>query len=335
MKALVWVANNSMRIETAEIPVPKPGWVVLRVAMSGICGSEVSAYQGKNELRRPPLIMGHEFSGYVKTAGEGVPDEIIGKLVAVNPLITCGRCTYCTSGRRHLCADRKIVGAAFPGSFAEFVAVPYESCHPVKTELAGALSEPLATAIRAVDRCNVKTGDRAAVFGMGIIGLLITKLLSRKGAGEICTVDINDSRLGFSRDAGATRSFNISEDAMLGELQKFAGEGVDISFDAVGIETTRSLAIKVLRRGGSSVYVGNHEQFSSIDANMIVRGELSVNGSYAYSDMQFGRAVRLAEEGFISEGSNWLDIMPLTEGDHAFRLLASNSARHSKILLRP
>ncbi|MBX8643995.1 MAG: alcohol dehydrogenase catalytic domain-containing protein [Thermoplasmata archaeon] len=322
-----------MKIGKVEKPEPGRGWVLLRVAVSGICGSEVSAYQGLNELRTPPLTMGHEFSGKIVAVGEGVTDDYIGRLVAVNPLVTCGKCSYCISGLRNLCMERKIIGAAFPGSFAEYVAVPASSCFPVDDEVAGALVEPLATSLRAVERSELKVGDRVVIFGMGIIGLFILKLVKMKGASECIGVDINDARLKTAEKLGASSVINIRDKKIMADLSSRIEDGANISFDAVGIESTRDECIRVLMRDGVSVYVGNHENYSKIEANKVVRGEITIKGSYAYTDMEFSRAARLAQTGLLDDRSEWLKLLPLSEGAKAFRDLAANKVPYAKIAL--
>ncbi len=333
MKALVWVAKNEMKIEEVPKPEPPAGWVLVRVSMSGVCGSEVAAYLGLNELRVPPLTMGHEFSGVVEKIGAGSPEHLKERLVAANPMVTCGHCMYCLSGLRNLCHERKIIGAAFPGSFAEYVAVPASSCYPVENPAAGAISEPLATALRAVDKCNLRTGDSAVVFGMGIIGLFILKLLRRRGVDDCTAVDMNEERLKTARIMGATRVVNGRDSNTLLSLRSAAGQGADFSFDAVGVESTREQCVSVIRRGGKAIFIGNHEATSRIGANSIVRGELVIEGSYAYTDAEFSKAVTLAGTDFLDDRQKWITMEPLDNGPVVFSKLASNLIGSSKVML--
>ena len=98
MKALVWKGTSLMEMEESPRPDLRPGWVLLAVEDSGICGSEIGAFLGHNELRRPPMIMGHEFSGVVVETGPDVPKEWQGQLVTVNPILSCGQCRACRRG---------------------------------------------------------------------------------------------------------------------------------------------------------------------------------------------------------------------------------------------
>ncbi len=127
MRALVWHGPHSMTLEHVPEPVPGADDVLVRVEAVGICGSELSGYLGENSLRKPPLIMGHEFCGRIEHAPPGVP-LARGQRVAVNPLVSCGDCARCRTGFQNLCATRELIGAHRPGAFAEMVAVPARNC---------------------------------------------------------------------------------------------------------------------------------------------------------------------------------------------------------------
>jgi len=124
VQALIWEAPEVMRVGDVPDPRPEPGWAVVRVAAVGICGSELGAYLGHNELRVPPLVMGHEWGGVVDAVGSGEDRAWVGRTVTVNPLLSCGHCRACRRGERQLCIERRIIGIDYPGAFAERVAVP-------------------------------------------------------------------------------------------------------------------------------------------------------------------------------------------------------------------
>src|SRR5919201_1434633 len=113
-----------MQVEDQEPPRPEPGAVVVRSTSAGICGSEIEGYLGRMANRTPPLVMGHEFAGEVVEVGGGVDRSWLGKHVAVNPVVSCGTCTFCAAGDTNLCEERALIGIAFPGGFAEYVSVP-------------------------------------------------------------------------------------------------------------------------------------------------------------------------------------------------------------------
>ncbi|HEY9528024.1 MAG TPA: alcohol dehydrogenase catalytic domain-containing protein, partial [Anaerolineales bacterium] len=147
MSALVYEAPLQMNMRQVPIPVIQPDEALIRVAYSGICGSELSGYEGKNSLRKPPLIMGHEFSGHIVAIGGAVdrPELKVGAAVTANPLVNCRQCRYCLSGKQQLCPDRKLLSAHLPGSNAEFVAIRADALFLIPSEISlvtAALAEP-------------------------------------------------------------------------------------------------------------------------------------------------------------------------------------------------
>ena len=169
MKALIYEGPRLMNMRDVPEPTPGPDEALIQVAYSGICGSELSGYLGQNTLRRPPLIMGHEFSGTIVALGEQVaadPTLAIGQRVTVNPLGYCGYCRYCMGGRHQLCPRRELLGAHRPGSFAAFVTAPARGVYPLPDNISmehAALTEPLACALHAAQIAGCSALDCAVV----------------------------------------------------------------------------------------------------------------------------------------------------------------------------
>jgi threonine dehydrogenase-like Zn-dependent dehydrogenase len=248
MKGLVWTSVKKMEVQSVPEPTLRPSWVILRVSSAGICGSDVGGFLGKNELRKPPLIMGHEFSGVVEEIGTGIPKDLKDKLVTANPFVSCGSCAFCRRGERQLCSERKIIGVDFPGAFAERIAVPYKSCYPITDPIRGALVEPLACAVRAIEKLGPTVGDSAVVFGAGTLGLMVTKLLDAAGVRELTVVDINATRLQWAKAWGATSTLNPNLQNIVESVKGQTIGGVDCIVDAVGSSETRRQSVECVRR---------------------------------------------------------------------------------------
>ena len=327
-KALVWTDMKKMELKEKNIEDPQPGWVMVKVNYAGICGSELSAFIGQNELRKPPSVMGHEFSGTVVKVGSKSDSSLINRNVAVNPLVTCGKCRYCRTGNRQLCLERKIIGIDYPGGFAEYVNVPAYSCYEIVNSPEASLAEPLATALRAVNHAKPMIDDNALVIGAGTIGLLSLKLLETSGTIERIIADVNNHRLEHAMHWGATLSINNKNESV-------KNDNFDIVVDAVGTEETRQIAINSVRRGGRIVYVGLHEPNTEFPVNYIIRNEININGSFCYSDDDFRRAVDLINSGFLNVSEKWYDIRSIDNGEESFNEGLSTESRFSKIILRP
>lgn len=324
MKTLTWTAPRVMELREAPRPEIPAGWVLLRVRATGICGSEVSGYLGENSLRVPPLVMGHEFSGVVDGVGDGVSQVALGDSVTANPLVSCGHCAHCRAGERQRCSQRQIIGINFPGAYAEWVAVPAAQCYPVQDLMTGALIEPLACAIRAVHLAEVAIGDQALVVGAGIIGLMTARMLRLAGADRVVVADPNPTRRSAAATWGATESV-----ADFADLASF-----NVVVDAVGLDVTRRASVAALDRGGRAVWIGLHQDATTIPGNAVVRDEIVIRGSFCYRDQDFARAVHLVNSGAgIPDAREWLDVRPVAEGNAAFAEQASASAPYAKILL--
>ena len=186
MKALVYTASNQIVYRDEPNPVPAPGDVLVKVEATGICGSDMHAYHGKDPRRVPPLILGHEVAGTV------IAGEAEGKRVVINPLITCGRCPLCDTGRSNLCARRELIGMRLAGAYAEVVTIPSINLIPIPENLNAvhaSLTEPTATALHALNLAVQVSRRplaelRTLVIGGGAIGLLAALLLRGYGCGN-------------------------------------------------------------------------------------------------------------------------------------------------------
>jgi threonine dehydrogenase-like Zn-dependent dehydrogenase len=281
--------------------------------------------------------MGHEFTGEVVALGEGLNPNAAGlrpgDIVAVNPLIACGRCRDCLRGLPQYCPYREIVGIHRPGSFAEYVAVPVDRCHKVTSALAGALVEPLACSVRAAAQAHVGLGDSVVVLGAGVIGLFALKISQLRGARQLILIDINDHRLRLGHEFGATHTVNPRTVDALAKVLAITDGGADMVIDAVGLSITRQLGVDLLRSGGRMVWIGLHEDDTRVAGNVIVRKEVEVVGSFCYTEDDFRLAHMLVETGIVVPSDTWLDVRPMTFIKEAFDEQIEGSARFPKLVL--
>lgn len=341
MKALVYEGPSVMNVREADIPVPGEGEALIRVAYSGICGSELSGFLGHNSLRKPPMIFGHEFSGTISALGEGRAEMdglAVGDRVTANPLVTCGRCEACLEGMQQLCANRKLLSAALPGSNAEYVKIPAAFVHKLPDGMSlrdAALTEPVACAVRAAELAHIRPGDTALVVGMGPIGLLTLQALQQHGVGRTIAVDTNRDRLSIAKRLGASDILSPEEGEPLSRIRELTGgRGVDAALDAVGAAVTRRQCVQAARPGGRVVFTGLHEEESPLPVNLIIRSEIKLTGAFAYSAMNFRTALRWLAEGRVGLPEGVVEA-PLADGAVWFDKLIRQAGSVSKVLLRP
>lgn len=342
MSALVWLGPREM-VERAE-PVPQPAAdeVLIEVKAVGICGSELSGYLGHNSLRRPPLIMGHEAAGLVVAVGSGdyadgsAPQ--VGDRVTFNPLIVCGTCDRCRAGRSNLCRQRQLVGAHRPGAFAPYVAVPARQCwvlpEPVSM-VAGSLVEPLACAVRAVRLSQIGAGQSLLILGAGPIGLCCVAVARAAGVERIVVSDVAPQRLVIARQWGASEVVNAREADVVAFVQELLPGGVDAVIDAVGATPVRAQAVKAVVPGGNVVFIGLHDEESAVAANYIIRQEVTITGSFAYTNEDFAQAIDLLAREIVRPADDWLAVRPLSAGPMSFAELVDGTAAAAKIVLTP
>jgi threonine dehydrogenase-like Zn-dependent dehydrogenase len=329
MKALVYEGPRQMVIRDVPVPSLQPDEILVRVTYSGICGSELSGFEGKNSLRKPPLIMGHEFSGKIESIGsvarQSYPAYSLGQPVTVNPLIVCGHCAYCTRDRSNLCANRRLMSASLPGSNAQFVAVRADAVYPLPGDMpltTSALAEPAACAIHLAQ--IVPPAETALVVGAGPIGLLTIQALHLRGFNTIYCADLNPERLAMAEMLGALPV----------QLSDNFRQRVDVTVDAVGTRATRKACQDAIRTGGSIIWVGLHDQFAELDVNDMVRREISCYGSFGYTPANFVQALDLLHHRQIRLEAAWTRIEPLENGPACFEELLHGSSV-AKIWLMP
>jgi threonine dehydrogenase-like Zn-dependent dehydrogenase len=323
----------------AEVPTPRPdaNEVLLRVGLAGICGSDIARFTGRAASIPPPILLGHEFWGWIEDVGAGVTGLPSGGRVVVYPLLTDGTCDQCVSGNSNRCRERRLIGAHRPGGFAEFVAVPATACIPIMPavdDVSAALIEPLACGARAVG--FVESGARRAlILGAGQIGLVSVALLARLGTSLIAVSEPHADRRRAAERWGAHATFDPTDGDLANWSKEMTGGlGWDVVIDAVGQAATRRISVQTVRPGGLVTFVGTHDDDSDLPGRKIVLDEVRIFGSFGYTAGDFDAAVQLATEGAIPITPADYQIVPLSDGEDAFRQLAGPHPPAAKVLLR-
>ncbi len=272
------------RLEVAEMPRPEPGEgeVLIRVRAAGICGSDVHIYHGTNPLARYPRTVGHEFGGEVVQLGPGTEGPVQGTHVAVDPVVSCGRCYACSIGRSNVCSDLEVFGVHRDGGFAEYVAVPAANAHAIPSDWPwerASLVEPFTIAANVLDRVRCSGDDRLLVYGAGPIGLVILQAAKRLGA-EVLITDIEESRLELARSMGADVTVNSKEKTVReAVMERTNGLGVPVVIDAVGLPGLFQEALELACPAGRVGVLGFSKDPAPVRQFEITRKELTVVGS--------------------------------------------------------
>ncbi|GLW13030.1 dehydrogenase [Microtetraspora sp. NBRC 13810] len=334
-RSLLLRAPGRYLVTEAEPPAPGPGEALVRVAASGICGSDRELYDGTRPepFRSYPIVPGHEWSGTVAAVGEGVDPGLAGAPVTGEGFRNCQVCDRCRDGDTNLCsAGYDETGFTRPGAFAEHLLLPARLLHrlsPGADLAAAALLEPAAVAAAAVLRAGVLPGERVAVVGAGTLGVLTVQLLAALSPAELVAFDPRPSRASLATDSGAT--------ALVPPASYSAG--VDSArFDAVietaGVPSSAADAVRLARRGGRVVLTGiPGTEPAGISPLAVVGGQLTVSGVFGASSRAWAHAVRAFNAGLLALRPLVTHELGLTEFSRALELLAEPAT--GKILLRP
>jgi L-iditol 2-dehydrogenase len=338
MRALVYQGPWQMPVQEVVAPVAGLGELVISVQAAGICGSDIHGYKGTTGRRKPPIIMGHEFSGVVSEVGEGVTRFRVGDRVVAQPLVSCGECYNCCKGLANICVNRSGLGMDLNGAYAERVKVRENMVYPLPGEMTweqGAMVEPLSVAMHAVNLTPLQLMDTLVIIGAGAIGLLTLLAARLAWAGQIIISDMSARRLSIAASLGADLVVNVAErdpvEAVLAETQ---GMGAHVVIEAVGIGATVKQSLAVVRTGGHITWIGNSQPDVELSMQQVVTRELTIQGAYGFNE-EFQRAIEAIHTGKIPATSLIEEVAGLEEGPDIFHNLAEGTADQVKVILRP
>ena len=297
MKAVVLSTVDNLAL--ADVKKPKPGSkeCLVKVLACGICGTDRHIYHGEYPSAKP-VILGHEFGGVIEKVGPGSKFQV-GQVVSVDPNIVCGKCLDCKEGRTAFCPDLTALGVNINGGLAEYVLTSDSQIYPVRNDLNPlhlAFIEPLACSIRGLDLANLKGGEKVAILGGGVIGLLVVQLAKLAGASEIVLVTRQKFRRDVALKIGATRVIDP-----INENLDTAITNMDVTFECAGSVETFKQSQKITRRGGSVIVLGLTASDATLEVNPfnIVVNELRIQGSFL-NPLTQARAAELVESGKLN-----------------------------------
>lgn len=338
MRSLVFIGPGEMALQERPDPHPAGGEVVVAVRAAGICGSDVHGYLGSTGRRRPGVVMGHEAAGDVVEVGEGVTTVKPGDRVALRSILPCGVCDRCRRGQPNICTDRRGLGMQFDGAYADRIVVPEQMLLFMPDTLSysdGALIEPLAVAMHAVNRTPFDLMDFVVVIGAGAIGLLTLLAARLRGAGSIVVTDRNEHRLAMARSLGADQAINVDiADPVTIVRNATGGRGADAVFEAVGISATVAQSLATARSGGQVTWIGNSLPTVELSMQELVTRELTLRGAYAFNE-EFDQAADAIAAGWIDVRRLVERTAPLDLGPDLFRQLGAAELDDVKVILVP
>ncbi|MRG84983.1 zinc-dependent alcohol dehydrogenase [Salinibacillus xinjiangensis] len=336
MKAALFDQINSMKIINKENPEINDNDVLIKIITTGICGSEIHAYNGAHPFRKPPSILGHELVGKIEEVGENVQGFHPGDYVTVEPHYGCKQCVHCQNGDYHLCDNKTVLGTEkWEGAFAEYLTAPASTVYKIPGDIpyhVGVLTEPLAVGVHAVKLGQIKKGDKIAVLGAGPIGLLVAVAAKHAGAEVICITDAIDHNLETSKQLGATDTLNVKEVSIVDYIDETYGK-VDQVYVTVGLQSTMNDALQIVKKKGKIISIAIFEEDIKVDFNHVFISEIQILGSSMYVKEDFEQAIDI-----ISERGDQLEILtkhtfPLQDIELAMDAAATKKDGAIKVLV--
>lgn len=339
MKAVMKTRADASSVELRDIEpqeLPGSGHVRVRVAASGICGTDLHIIDGSYNSF-PPVVLGHEVAGTVIEVSGDVDPDWLGARVALETFYsTCGSCRYCRSGRPNMCGDRLSIGSGVDGGFAESLVVPLRNLHRLPSSVdtaSGALCEPLACVCQALfdPFTSVRPGDRVLVSGPGAVGLLAAQVARAAGA-EVVVVgtDRDRARLELAESLGlATRLAPLDAS----DLPAGWHAGPDVVIECSGSGAAMRSGLELIRKRGHFIQMGQTGDLVSVPFALVSFKELVITGGFASTPASWAKAMDLLERRHVQLSPLVSKTFSLEEWAEAFA--ATQRGDGVKLLLAP
>ncbi len=311
MKAVVYEKFGlAPTLQTVPDPTTATHGVVIKVEASGVCRSDYSGWKGHDPVIDLPHVPGHELAGVVEAVGRDVKNWNVGDRVTVPFVGGCGSCPQCHTGNQQVCDNQFQPGFTHWGSFAQFVEVHHADLNlvglPDEMDFATAASLGcrFVTAFRAVvDQGRTGPGQWIAVHGCGGVGLSAIMIASAMGARPIA-IDVSASSLKLAKSVGAVETINADETSdVVSAVKEITKDGVDISIDALGIESTCVNSIRNLRKRGRHIQLGwmlGDASTPPIPMDMVMGNELEIIGSHGMQAHRYGPMIDMIKSSALA-----------------------------------
>lgn len=328
MKAVMKTAAgyDNMELKNISEPEVQHDQVKIKVAYTGICGTDIHTFTGEYRNSKTPVVLGHEFSGVVVEVGEAVKKVKVGdRVTSETTFTTCGECEYCLEKDYNLCPNRKGIGTQVNGSFAEYVISREESVHVLSDEIslkAAALTEPLACCVHAaLEKTMVQKEDKVLIFGPGPIGLLQCQVVKAQGAFVILAGITKDkNRLELAKSLGVDVIVDVQQENLEDVVFKHTnGYGVDKVFECSGAVPALNQGLPLVKKKGTFVQVGIFaHKMNPLDQESIIQREINYVGTRSQKPSSWHAALQLLKEHKIDADKMITKVVSLQDWREGF-----------------
>ena len=321
--------------ETAEPQIVNDTDVKIKITSGGICGSDIGIWNGTNSLATYPRVIGHEFGGIVTEVGKNVKSIRKGDKVAVDPVLSCGRCYACRIGRHNVCSSLEVLGVHRDGGFCEYVCVPEKNVHKFHTDFDTSMLsvvEPFTIGVEINRRGGIGRQDSVLIMGAGPIGIAAMQVAKKNGA-RVMMTDLVPSRLEKAAKMGADALVLVSEENLEKRLMEFTdGDGIPVVVDTVCVPASFEQSVQLACPAGRVVVIGLKKQPSRIAMADITKKELTIVGSRLNCNC-FDEVIRGLEAGDLKPENYITHRFPYQEAEKAFEMIREHPEEVLKAVL--
>ncbi len=318
MKSAIYYKKQDLRLEELKNDVLKDGEVMIHVKASGICGTDVHIYHGAKGSAdvTKPTVLGHEYSGIITEVGPNVQNFKVGDRVCIDPNQYCGSCTPCRNGLTHYCENMVIYGITVDGGFKEYCAVNEKAVYKLGDNTSyeeGAMVEPVACCVHGIDMCNIKHGDKVAIIGGGMIGLIMLQLAKLAGASTLVMIEPVESKRQIAKQMGADLCIDPINENIKEVLEK-NNIKLNTVIECVGKTNTIETAIDICGNKGLVMMFGltGPDDEIKVKPFEIFKKELILTSSFI-NPLTHQRALDLIDSKKLDVSSMIHDIIALSE----------------------
>jgi threonine dehydrogenase-like Zn-dependent dehydrogenase len=315
---------------------PESGEALLKIKSAGICGSDIGAFRGTNQLVSYPRIIGHELAGEVISIPENEKNIKAGDRVIVDPYLYCGECYPCKIGRTNCCENLEVLGVHTDGGMAEYFTHPAEMLHKVPDDMDWnliPLAEPLTISLHGLHRGKLKNGEHIVINGAGTIGLFAAMIAQEYGAVPIL-LDLVQDRLDFAKKLGIKHVINISEENEIEEISRItSGRMAEVVLEASGSNKAIRNTLDQVSYAGRIVFTGWPKDSTLIPTGMITKKEVDIRGGRT-SVNEFKEAIDLIYNKKINAEAVLTKIVDLNEVPEVIKNIEKNPGDYLKVNVR-
>lgn len=341
MKVAMIYGPQKLGVEDVETPkIKSKNEVLIKIKAAGVCGSDLHYHRQQEKKSTHRRAGGHEFSGEVVEVGDRVSHLKSGDRVGIEPLVGCGNCRFCSSGKYHLCQNLRHLS----GGFGEYTKAPANKVFKLPENIsykAASIVDCVAVGVHAVQRCPTELIDTAVILGDAAIGLSTMQVAKANGARHAVIIGHHESSLEIARKVGADFTINSNEEDPVSKIMEIThGKGADVIYESVGgYATTLEEAQELVRPGGTIVVIGIFRKMPELNFGRLLRNETNLLFSWSYSTWdgvpEFQIALDLIAERNVLTEPLITHMFPLEKIDMAFKTaLDKYHSNALKVLVR-